>query len=492
MPGENRELRLDPVVDLALGGLGFFILTLFGNQLILLMARYLPETRPLLLTLAGAAAVLVGMIGRKMRRGQHDLPRLVRLLEVMAVAGLAALCHLGSGPLTMLAALAPVLILYELGYGIGDGSEELLFDFTGYASRSNWQQKWETEGYRLYDRHIHGFRRVQNLMLALDGGLVLIWLVAGPLGWWGFLGGCLLLLFQLIFVGVAFYQKKRIVWTIHGYAVDERVVTRLLGMVAVLALAVTVLAALLPVNYNPIPWKAVGDWLSSLINGKGYRTVIPSAAESYGPEPAAEEMAQQVMLEMGSGWHTWLFFGLIGALALFFLAVAVGYLLSYWNEERYRLQGFPALLVRIYRLFREMVAGWLRGLRHGFRQMKTGLERRKERRSHRKLQKLLDRVKDEQAMNWQPCNPSEEIVYLFLRVLRLFREHGCERREPQTLRDYLAQAAGQFPEVQDEIRLMGRLVEEAVYSLHIPEKTQVEVMTASVRLCEERVGGVRR
>lgn len=486
MPGENKRelLQLDPVVDLALGGLGFFILTLLGNQLILLIHRFLPGVQTWLLTAVIAIAVLIGMIGRKMRRGQHDLPRLVRVAEVLIVAGLAVVCHLGNSLLTMVVAVVPVLIVYEMAYELAHLSEELLFDFAGFAARSNWQQRWETEGYRQYDRHIVGFRHLQNLLLAVDGFLVLAWLIAGRIGFWELLGSGFVLLFQLIFVGVAFYQKKRIFWAIHGYEVDSRVVQRLLGLVVALAVAVTTLAVALPVNYNPIPWKTMGDWINSLLNGKEYKTILPSTVVTNEPAKTEDEIKQQPIMEMKDSWHVWVFFALVAVIALFFLAIVVGYLLSYLSEERYRLQGLPALLVRLYRYFLGMIKGWLRGLRQGFAEVKTNLEYRRERRLQAKLQKRLEEASNGEALNWQPQDEREKIVYHFLRVMKMFRERGCTRADSQTLTEYLTAATQQFPRVREEIGAIRKLVEEAVYSLHQPNAARLQVMVDAVQRVE--------
>lgn len=490
MAGENNtrdQLTLDPIVDVALTGLGLMILTLMGNEFCLLLRHYFQVVNPFLLTLICGLVAFIGIADRKIRRGQYDMPRTFIVLELGVLAAVVFFATAGYALFPRILVLGSMGLIYQAGFDIARWSEELLFDFSGQREKANWQRGWETEGLRLYDRHIVGFKRLQRLMFFVDGLLALLWIVRfRPEGWVVF-AGLLIFFLQMLFLGLAFYQKKRIVWAINGYEVDGQVFQRLLGLLLGISLLFSVVAAVLPVHYNPVPWKAIGDLLNSTLNGPLQKTALQlPGQESKKPKDEGLQGRLQQM-EVKNSWHTVLFEILVGGVVLALLAIGLGFVLSFIKEENYRRQGFIDLLVRIYLFFREMVRAILSSLRRQVQDWQLTLEKRREERSMARLQKMLAEDSNTLHANWVPQNSREEIVKFFLEMRHFFQERGVKMDVNQTLSEYSAAVGQHFPEVLSEVHGMQRLVEEAVYSLHTITRETVEEMRQAVGVIREKL-----
>lgn len=490
MVGENNsrdKLSLDPIVDVALTALGLVILTLMGNQFCLLLQHFFSTVNPILLTLVSLFAAFIGIADRKIRRGQYDLPRTFIALELGVLASVVFCATIGYALFPRLLVLSCVGLVYQAGFDLARWSEELLFDFGRQKEKANWQRGWETEGLRLYDRHIVGFKRLQRLMFFVDGLLALLWIVRFRPGGWAVFAGLLIFFLQIIFLGLAFYQKKRIVWAINGYEVDGQVFKRLLGLLLGVALLFSVVAAVLPVRYNPVPWQAIGNLLNSAMNGPAQNTGLkfPTEARKEQRDDGLQGRLQQ--MEVKNSWHTILFGILVGAVVLALLTIGLGFILSFIKEEHYRRRGFVDLLVRIYLFFREMVRAIFSSFRQQVHGWQTVLEKRRSARDLAKLQKMLVGDGEIAHSKWVPQNAREEIVKCFLELRLYFTEKGITMDGNQTLSEYSTALLGHFPEVKREVYGMQRLVEESIYSMHAISREAVEEMAQIVGAIREKV-----
>ena len=490
MAGENNSTRfaLDPLVDVAMTLLGMGMLILLLNQYFLLVDHFSPEVSPLLFTLIGVLAVFVGFAGRKIRRGEFDLPRTLLIFEIGLPVLILILTTMHYPLVPRILALVLILGGFQMSYDLAKVSEELLFDFLGHKDKANWSHGWETEGLRLYDRHIIGFRRLQRQMFFLDGLLALSWIIRVQPDFFWVLSGIAILFLQFAFLGLAFYRKKQIFWAIQGYDVDAQVFKRLVSMVLAIALFFSIVAVVLPVHYNPIPWKKVGEVINSLFTPKSHKMMMmnfPGGQRKDQNPDAAKGRIEQAPTKLS--WYEYILEMVIGLTVLAIIGLIVGFFLSFLKEEHYRRKGFFSFLLNFYKFFREMTSSCLRALRRKMHEVQGVLEKRREERSRARLHKMLDAQNGSDLLNWVPTNPREEIVKFFLEMMVLLKAQGVAKSIDQTLSEYSVMITKRFPELTSEIGLVQGLVEEALYSIHAITSEAASEMRQAVSTVQEKL-----
>lgn len=486
----NTKIQLDSVVDVILPGIGLLLLTALGNQFFLLLQHFVSETSVFRLTLIGGIAILVGLVGRKMRRGQHNLPQLIRVVEVGILALLTYV--LGSTDTLMLYGISLVilLVLYQFGYQMAHWSEELLFDFERLQTKGGWQDGWSgREGLRLYNRHSVGYKGLIRLMMTVNGMVVLTWMIGRQIQFGMILGGGMIFFFQALFLGVAYYQKQRIVWVIQGYSMQPGMVKRMIGVLLVLSLLVTTVGVLLPVHYNPIPWQAIGDLLNRLFDDDQFtpQTQLDTGQdqpENVEPKSTGERPVGSVGQP---SWHAYLFIILFWVMVVVILGVIAGFVLSLLSEEAFRLQGFGGILVRMYLFFKEIIQAWLTGIRRGTKGLAQKWQVARERKERERLENLLNVEEGTETSQWNPTNPREEVVGLFAQMMKKLAKQGVVKGSSQTLTEYIQMAYLEFPQIQGTLLRMHQLLEWAIYSTHEIGVKELNQMREAAQIVQEKI-----
>ncbi len=483
MDGEHNyrsKSELDPVVDLTIPSLGIFILTLLGYQLFSVLMRYFPTIQVGWLTFMGGLGSLVAIVIRKALKGEFDLPKSIKIAELGILLGVTLGLVYSAPWIPRILSLVFVFILHSYGVTLAEISEELSYDFHDRENRSNWKSGWQTEGDRLYDKHIIGFKHLKGLIIQTDILLVLCWIIGQKVNLMVVGSGMLILFLQIVILGAGFYQKKRVYWKISNYQIQPQIFKQMIGSILILALLLSCIAFVLPTNYNPIPWSWIGQRLTDLFSGFNYQSgdwLEDNSAEEERPflEQSGQGREEPVM-EITQSWHNVLYVILLCIVGGAILVVILGFILSNLSDEFYRLNGFSRLLIAIFNFFKNLLTAWLNFLRRGFSTIRVKVENYREERKRERAQELIHNLAENDLESWTPKNSREEIVMFFLKIVQVFDQQGLTKGSHQTLTEYLRAGLARFPELREELVMIQRLVEEALYSNHSVDEKQVQEM----------------
>ena len=470
MVGEKNNLmegvNLEDKVNLILNGLSVLVLTLLSSQLFLLFNKYFDDTNILIMTLMGTIGALMGIVEGKMLKGIFNWSGFIRVMAAGFLMLLTFLFNLSLAPLELIPLAMIVLLIYQLGYQLVGYAEELIYDF-GEEDQKNHRGR-DSDRDRLYNRHLISFKKLIKEILVIDMILVISWLIIDQISSSMTIIGLAIFFLQFIMVGTAFYQRKRITWTISGYQLSGNIYSKMIGWIVIITMALSVFVVFLPVKYSPVPWKWIGHQLSRLLNGYDgeISTTYPQQMTVERREQRQRKEGEPIgdKVDLGaSGYIMWAGIGLMSALLLFIMVGAI----FYWIDEQfYRLQGFPGLILRFFNTFLEIVKGWANLFKQGVMGIKENIQTRRRERLEKKLKSTLEGEDKNQQRNWIPSSPGEKIIAQFIDLVYLLRGEGVVRKDNHTLTDYLENVAKEYSETEDLIEVIRNNIERVLYSDH--------------------------
>ena len=327
-------------------------------------------------------------------------------------------------------------------------------------------------------------RKLANLTLVIGGVMIclsgLIRLESQAL--WGntppYSGGVLnvvvFFLLALILLSLTQFSVLRVHWSLQRIPLSRNLAVRWLIYSAAFLFIISIIAVVLPTNYSVGLLSMLGYLLSLLMSLISLLLVIlitplffllsllarlmgrPEQVEppdfsklTPPPPPVAASSSLQELLKSLIFWAV--FIGIIGYSLYHYIKQNEGLLEA--------LRRFPLAhgLIRFWNLIKRWIYGVNRGV---VASIDAGLKRLRERRSSGVGGNGW------RFVNLRRLSPRQQVMFLFLALVRRSGERGIPRHPSQTPYEYSQTLQGQLPDVEGDLNIMTEQFVEALYSRH--------------------------
>ncbi|WP_156924188.1 hypothetical protein [Halonatronum saccharophilum] len=251
--GGEKDQGLSKILNI----MNVLIIFLSALTYYLMLEAYFYEFRPISLSIFALFIGVLAIFESKWSDNPSVNRKSIRVMIISIIFLGNYLLNWGNSIDSYLMSLIWLGLSYNISYNIGYWSRDI-----------SWSQEISEQDLDYYRRlTVIGFRNLRFQFVKLSSLIVLIWILRYEIDLSIILLGALVFLLQFVFLGIAFYQKKRTYWVSYGYKVDSNLLKSILIGIVAIVLIVGVIGFIIPTQYNLLPFQSIRAGISRLGQG---------------------------------------------------------------------------------------------------------------------------------------------------------------------------------------------------------------------------------